>query len=93
MAPHNQSNTMKYFCARPVSEACKKGFLSTAGYTQHRNTKHAPASQLHRSPLIPEVQYNMPDNDNHQPLLPEAAYFIKHPVLDGVYRNIFFGSL
>ena len=89
----NQSNTGKqYFCTRPVSEACKRGFLRTASYTQHKNVKHAPASRLHHSPMIPDAQY-MPDNDNdHQLPPPEGAYFTKHPVLDGVYKISCFGS-
>jgi hypothetical protein len=52
------SHIRKYFCMKPLSDACKKGFLSLGSYTQHRNTKHNPASKLSHTaqyPHIPEM--------------------------------------
>jgi hypothetical protein len=78
----------------PVSDACKKGFLSLGGYTQHRNTKHVPASKIFHAaqyPHIPEMPstqagVSSDSQENHE--VPECTYFTKHPVLNGEYYSL-----
>lgn len=66
----------------PVNSDCQKGFISQAGLTRHCNAvhkhKHRPShpSQHHRAEGATE-------DENTE--LPEGAYYIKHPVLDGGY--------
>jgi hypothetical protein len=87
----------KYFCFKPVSEACKKGFLNLSSYTQHRNAKHAAFSQLKHASQYPHIPELKPTTRNTQPESHAndsdedvattdsgAQYFIKHSGLNGV---------
>ncbi|KAG1791175.1 uncharacterized protein HD556DRAFT_1433032 [Suillus plorans] len=80
----------KFFCVDPTTPSCRKGFLTHAGFTQHRNAVHnvpARPSCLPQHPFIPNRHLHLQPLDAiHNPEVhdePEGPYFIQHPVLDG----------
>ncbi|KAF8124100.1 hypothetical protein EV363DRAFT_1178461 [Boletus edulis] len=60
----------QYFCANPITPACKRGFGSLAWFLNHKKTVHEGFQ-----PELSGVQNTNP--------APKDSYFIPHPVLNG----------
>ena len=85
----------KYYCSRPINNACRKGFTSVSGYNRHKRKIHSAPKHLirpQRNPYIPEIHLNLSGNEDGLQNIFEAldaeapvegAYYLKHPVLDG----------
>ncbi|KAG1897029.1 uncharacterized protein F5891DRAFT_1130081 [Suillus fuscotomentosus] len=89
----------KFFCANPINAQCRKGFLTRAGLTNHRNAVHTnlvlPPSRIPQYQLQPMEHHHFDNNVGQQPdtdvdsrsdsnnAPPLGAYFVRHSVIDG----------
>lgn len=85
----------KFYCANQIGPACRKGFSSRGGYTQHQNAVHHKLSSMRMRPRQhppPQTCHGI-DSDSDSDSVssgdtepqPIGAYYEVHPVLDGKY--------
>ena len=80
MAPQHQPR--RYYCVTPVAASCQKGFRSLQSCSSHKSTIHGA---LPSHPTRPPQHSFVPktvDSQGEDPL-PEGAFYLQHPILDG----------
>lgn len=65
----------RFFCVNTKGPVCQRGFKTLGGYQQHRNSVHIDPPH----PTRPRQHSFVHDED-----IPQGAYYIQHPVLDGM---------
>ena len=77
----------KYYCSDPVNADCRKGFISSAGLTRHRNAVHKHLKTFCRPQ---QHQLKTADrNKGEENVEAQGGYYTKHPVLDGGWLYFF----
>lgn len=78
----SQHQPRRYYSVTPVGASCWKGFRSLQSWSNHKNTVHgALPSHPTQPPQHPYVPKDV-DSCEEDPL-PEGAFYVQHPILDG----------